>query len=67
MNGFVLTVSAADHIFHAIDPAVIMLVTHPNEEKCLLGHNKRFEGLRFSTVAGFVEPGESLSMPWLEK
>ena len=37
-----------------------MLVTHPpHEEKCLLGHNKRFEGLRFSTVAGFVEPGES--------
>ena len=46
--------------FPRTDPAVIMLVTHPNEEKCLLGHNKRFEGLRFSTVAGFVEPGESL-------
>ncbi len=46
--------------FPRTDPAVIMLVTHPIEEKCLLGHNKRFEGLRFSTVAGFVEPGESL-------
>ncbi len=46
--------------FPRTDPAVIMLVTHPTEEKCLLGHNKRFEGLRFSTVAGFVEPGESL-------
>ena len=37
-----------------------MLVTHPSEDKCLLGNNKRFKGLRFSTIAGFVEPGESL-------
>ena len=37
-----------------------MLVTHPNEDKCLLGNNKRFQGLRYSTIAGFVEPGESL-------
>jgi len=46
--------------FPRTDPAVIMLVTHPTEDKCLLGHNKRFQGLRFSTIAGFVEPGESL-------
>jgi len=46
--------------FPRTDPAVIMLVTHPSEEKCLLGHNKRFQGLRYSTIAGFVEPGESL-------
>jgi NAD+ diphosphatase len=46
--------------FPRTDPAVIMLVTHPKEDKCLLGHNKRFKGLRFSTIAGFVEPGESL-------
>ena len=46
--------------FPRTDPAVIMLVTHPTEDKCLLGHNKRFKGLRFSTIAGFVEPGESL-------
>jgi NAD+ diphosphatase len=46
--------------FPRTDPAVIMLVTHPTEEKCLLGHNKKFQGLRFSTVAGFVEPGEML-------
>ena len=37
-----------------------MLVTHPKEDKCLLGHNKKFQGLRFSTIAGFVEPGETL-------
>lgn len=46
--------------FPRTDPAVIMLVTHPTEDKCLLGHNKKFQGLRFSTVAGFVEPGEML-------
>ena len=47
-------------LFPRTDPAVIMLVTHPHDDKCLLGHNKRFKGLRFSTIAGFVEPGESL-------
>lgn len=46
--------------FPRTDPAVIMLVTHPTEDKCLLGHNKKFQGLRFSTIAGFVEPGETL-------
>ena len=46
--------------FPRTDPAVIMLVTHPTEDKCLLGHNKKFHGLRFSTIAGFVEPGEML-------
>jgi NAD+ diphosphatase len=46
--------------FPRTDPAVIMLVTHPTDEACLLGHNKRFQGLRFSTIAGFVEPGETL-------
>lgn len=48
------------HHFPRTDPAVIMLVTHPTEDKCLLGRNKRFQGLRFSTLAGFVEPGETL-------
>ena len=46
--------------FPRTDPAVIMLVTHPTEDKCLLGHNKKFKGLLFSTIAGFVEPGETL-------
>ncbi len=46
--------------FPRTDPAVIMLVLHPNGDKCLLGHNSRFRGLMFSTLAGFVEPGETL-------
>ena len=46
--------------FPRTDPAVIMLVTHPTAKKCLLGRNRRFKGMRFSTLAGFVEPGETL-------
>ncbi len=46
--------------FPRTDPAVIMLVVHPDGKRCLLGHNRRFRGLRYSTLAGFVEPGETL-------
>jgi NAD+ diphosphatase len=44
--------------FPRTDPAVIMLVTRG--ERCLLGHNKRAARPFYSTLAGFVEPGESL-------
>jgi NAD+ diphosphatase len=44
--------------FPRIDPAIIVLVTHENA--CLLGHNTAWPPRRFSTLAGFVEPGESL-------
>ena len=44
--------------FPRTDPAIIVLVT--NGEKCLLGHNKAWPGNRYSTLAGFVEPGETL-------
>ncbi len=49
---------AAMH-FPRTDPAVIMLVT--DGEQALLGRNKNFPlpGM-YSTLAGFVEPGESL-------
>jgi len=48
--------------FPRTDPAVIMLITREENggEVCLLGHNARFKGLRYSTLAGFVEPGETL-------
>jgi NAD+ diphosphatase len=48
---------AAEH-FPRTDPAVIMLVTHG--DKCLLARNSRFPLPMYSTLAGFVEPGESL-------
>ncbi len=44
--------------FPRTDPAVIMLVT--DGERALLGRNKNFVRGMYSTLAGFVEPGESL-------
>lgn len=42
-----------------VDPAVIMAVVD-EDERLLLGHQARWPANRFSTLAGFVEPGESL-------
>jgi NAD+ diphosphatase len=44
--------------FPRIDPAIIVLVTH--KDACLLGRNAKWASRHFSTLAGFVEPGESL-------
>ena len=41
-----------------VDPAVIMLV-HDGADRCLLGRQASWPQGRFSTLAGFVEPGES--------
>lgn len=48
--------------FPRTDPAVIMLVTRPGPDggSCLLGHKDGFLAGMYSTLAGFVEPGESL-------
>ena len=47
------------HHFPRTDPAVIMLVT--KGDSALLGHSTRFpNSVMYSTLAGFVEPGESL-------
>jgi NAD+ diphosphatase len=44
--------------FPRTDPAVIMLVWQ--QDRVLLGHNHRFPLVKmYSTLAGFVEPGES--------
>ncbi|NNF39991.1 MAG: NAD(+) diphosphatase [Woeseiaceae bacterium] len=45
-------------IFPRTDPAVIVLV-HDND-RCLLGRQESWPEDRYSTIAGFVEPGESL-------
>src|SRR4029077_10907819 len=42
------------------DPAVIMLVS--DGERALMGRSKHFPPGMYSTLAGFVEPGESLEM-----
>ena len=44
--------------FPRIDPAIIVLVTQ--DDACLLGRNANWAPKHFSTLAGFVEPGESL-------
>jgi NAD+ diphosphatase len=45
--------------FPRTDPAVIMLV-HDDSERCLLGRQAAWPPGMHSTLAGFVEPGESL-------
>ena len=50
-------VDGSEH-FPRTDPAVIMLVTDP-QDRCLLARNARWPGRRVSILAGFVEPGES--------
>ena len=41
-----------------VDPVVIMLAVRG--ERCLLGRGRRRVGTRFSCLAGFMEPGETL-------
>ena len=54
----VCTACEAQH-FPRTDPAVIMLVTRGDH--ALLGHSQRFPRANmYSTLAGFVEPGETL-------
>lgn len=50
--------------FPRTDPAVIMIVAHgepgSEDERCLLGRGALWPEGRFSTLAGFAEPGETL-------
>jgi NAD+ diphosphatase len=46
--------------FPRLDPAIIVLVTDPTGERALLGRQASWPPGRYSTIAGFVEPGESL-------
>ena len=60
-GGFVMecTDEACGHrSFPRLDPAIIVL-THRGD-RCLLGRQASWPQGRFSTIAGFVEPGESL-------
>ena len=44
-------------VYPRISPCIIVLVT--NGEELLLAHNKNFPGTFYSTLAGFIEAGES--------
>ncbi|HUN71922.1 MAG TPA: NAD(+) diphosphatase [Steroidobacteraceae bacterium] len=48
----------AQEFFPRLDPAIIVLVT--DGERALLGRQAIWPPGRYSTIAGFVEPGESL-------
>jgi NAD+ diphosphatase len=50
--------SCGREIFPRVDPAIIVLVEHG--KRCLLGRQQSWPEGRYSTIAGFVEPGESL-------
>ena len=51
--------TACDHeFFPRSDPAIIVLIT--DGERCLLGHHKRYAHKFYSTLAGFIEPGEDI-------
>lgn len=45
-------------LFPRVDPAIIVLVS--DRGRCLLGRQADWPEDRYSTIAGFVEPGESL-------
>ena len=45
-------------LFPRVDPAIIVLVS--GRDRCLLGRQSGWPEDRYSTIAGFVEPGESL-------
>ena len=50
--------ACATRYFPRVDPAIIVIVE--NGDKCLLGRQQGWPEGRYSTIAGFVEPGESL-------
>lgn len=49
-------------LYPRMDPAVIMLIHREVDgvDQCLLAHNPKWPANRYSVLAGFVEPGESL-------
>lgn len=58
-GGFVMACEiCGTRSFPRIDPAIIVLTVHG--ERCLLGRQVSWPEGRFSTIAGFVEPGEAL-------
>ena len=60
-GGYVMACSDSDcgqRSFPRLDPAIIVLVQR--DDVALLGRQASWPERRFSTIAGFVEPGESL-------
>lgn len=59
-GGWKRACTACGHVtFPRLDPVVIMLVS--DGERCVLAHEPRFPERMYSTLAGFVEPGEDIA------
>ena len=46
--------------FPRTDPVVIMLIIDEKNDRCLMGRSPHFATQMYSTLAGFVEPGETI-------
>lgn len=57
-GGHELINAKGQRLFPRVDPAIIVLVHR--DQHCLLGRQATWPEGNFSTIAGFVEPGESL-------
>lgn len=52
--------ACAHEIFPRTDPVAIMLVVDEKKDRCLMGRSPRFPSGMYSSLAGFVEPGETI-------
>ncbi|MGM1029528.1 MAG: NAD(+) diphosphatase [Actinomycetota bacterium] len=59
-SGWVRRDAAGGAHFPRTDPAVIVAIHDRADERILLGHNAAWPSDRYSLIAGFVDPGESL-------
>jgi NAD+ diphosphatase len=58
-SGWVRSTDSNSQIFPRTDVAVIVLITD-EQDRVVLGNNAMWESNRFSLLAGYVDPGESL-------
>ncbi|WP_234946157.1 NAD(+) diphosphatase [Agrococcus sp. Marseille-P2731] len=59
-SGWVRRSASGSPHFPRTDPAVIVAIHDAADERILLGHNAAWPEGRYSLIAGFVDPGESL-------
>lgn len=57
--GWIRASADGAQVFPRTDPAVIVMITD-HDDRLLLGNNALWESNRYSLLAGYVEPGESL-------
>lgn len=61
IGGYKRKCTACSHeIFPRTDPVAIMLIVDEKKDRCLMGRSPRFPAGMYSSLAGFVEPGETI-------